>query len=243
MIKNISKSAMNVKQIYSIDGNIASGKSMILDHLSKSKYQNAYCMQEPVAEWSNMKSGTNLLSSFYENKERWSFCFENLVQLSRLKSHYQSLKLVNSQPFLQKQKDRKVFLERSIYSSFHVFTQNTYDDFGINNIEFDILKEYFHFFTNDLNSMFNWTDKNNPDSLHLPFKLIYIRSSPDVCFERMKNRNRLSEDLISRDYLNSIHLKYEDWISKQCKDNVAVIDGNKSKEEVLQQINNIVLEN
>ena len=50
-------------------------------------------MQEPVAEWTNMKSGTDLLGSFYTDKQRWSFCFENLVQLSRLKAHYQSLKV------------------------------------------------------------------------------------------------------------------------------------------------------
>lgn len=214
---------------------------MILDHLAQNKYQNTHCMQEPVAEWSNMKSGTDLLSSFYENKERWSFCFENLVQLSRLKAHYQSLKLVHSQPFLQ-QKDRKtkIFLERSIYSSFHVFTKNTYDDLGINNIEFDILKEYFNFFTNDLNSIFNWSDKNNTESSHLPFKLIYIRSDPEICFERMKDRSRSSENLISSDYLKSIHLKYEDWISKLYKDNVLIVDGNKSKEEVLKQIDDLI---
>lgn len=66
---------------------------MILDHIASKKFQYMYCMQEPVAEWTNMKSGTDLLGSFYTEKQRWSFCFENLVQLSRLKSHYQALKV------------------------------------------------------------------------------------------------------------------------------------------------------
>jgi hypothetical protein len=32
-------------------GNIACGKSFILDYISSKKNSNIYCKQEPVAEW------------------------------------------------------------------------------------------------------------------------------------------------------------------------------------------------
>merc|ERR1712127_1182094 len=106
MLKNMTKPGINMKQIYSVDGNIASGKSMVLDYISSIKHNNIHCMQEPVAEWTHMKSGTDLLGSFYNNKERWSFCFENLVQLSRLKAYHQSFKELNSQ---ERDKKAKIF--------------------------------------------------------------------------------------------------------------------------------------
>lgn len=239
MIRSISKPSINMKQIYSVDGNIGSGKSMILEHISSKKFQNMHCMQEPVAEWTNLKSGVDLLGSFYDDKERWSFSFENLVQLSRLKAYYQSMKLVQTQPFFQRDKKTKIFLERSIYSSFYVFTENTYNN-DTNNVEFDILKEYFRFFTSDLTVNTDNEIKKNLDSfIHLPFKLIYIKSDPDICYERLKFRQRESEDSIDIDYLKSIHFKYEDWVSKLNKENVIVIDGNQSKECVLKQIDEI----
>ena len=212
-------------------------------------------MQEPVAEWTNMKSGADLLGSFYSDKERWSFCFENLVQLSRLKAHYQSFKLIHTTPFYQ-QKDRKVkvFLERSIYSSFYVFTANTYADGGFSDVEFDILKSYFKFFTNDLNRMYsnstsvtvkdnNTTDITNTAVIHLPFKLIYIRSDPHVCYERLKIRDRHSENLVDESYLQSIHLKYEEWVSRISRECLVIIDGNQDKQQVLKQIDVIVFAN
>lgn len=204
-------------------------------------------MQEPVAEWTNMKSGADLLGSFYSDKERWSFCFENLVQLSRLKAHYQSYKMINSQPFYQqKDKKAKIFLERSIYSSFHVFTQNTFEDGGFNGVEYDILKSYFKFFTNDLNRMYTLQEKmalKDSDTIRLPFKLIYIRSDPLVCYERMKIRDRHSENLIDESYLRNIHCKYEDWISRVSKDCLVVIDGNQEKHQVIKQLEEFVFAN
>lgn len=237
------KPAVNMRQIYSVDGNIASGKSMILDHISANRFQNTHCIQEPVAEWINMKSGKDLLGSFYTEKQRWSFCFENLVQLSRLKAHYHALKLINNRSLgQQKDKKTKIFLERSIYSSFHVFTENTFEDNGINSTEYDILKGYFGFFTRDLDDIFNDQANSNEDSnnIQLPFRLIYVRSDPNVCFERLKCRNRDSENFIDLNYLKNIHLKYESWVKKINKDFLIVIDGNQSKETVLRQIDNII---
>lgn len=148
--------------------------------------------------------------------------------------------MVYSQSFNQKNVS-KIFLERSIFSSFHVFASNTYDGYRLNNIEYDILNEYFLFFTNNLNKLHD--PENNTKDLgtsNLPFKLIYIRSDPEVCFERLKTRHRDSENSIDLAYLKNIHLKYESWIGKIDKDCVIIVDGNQNKAQVLNQIEDLI---
>lgn len=238
MFKSISKPAMGLNQIYSIDGNIGCGKSMILEYISSKQLQHISCMQEPVAEWTNMKSGTDLLGSFYNDKERWSFCFENLVQLSRLKAHYQAIKL--TQTASHQHKFSKIFLERSIYSSFHVFTENTYEDYGLNKVEYDILKQYFRFFTSDLHKHENPKLQKDMGTFNLPFKLIYIRSDPEVCYERCQIRHRDSEASIDLGYLKNIHFKYEKWVNNLNSDCVHIVDGNQDKVQVLKQVDELI---
>lgn len=43
-------------------------------------------LQEPIEKWRHF-SGQNLLNLRYNNPKRWSFAFQNLVQLSRLKMY------------------------------------------------------------------------------------------------------------------------------------------------------------
>jgi deoxyadenosine/deoxycytidine kinase len=59
---------------------------------------------------------------------------------------------------------------------------------------------------------------------------VYIRTSPEKCFERIKTRHQEGDMKISLDYLKMIDQSYERYISS-CKQ-VLVIDGNKSPEEI-----------
>ena len=115
-----------------------------------------------------MNNGTDLLKLFYEKKDRWSFCFENLVQLSRLKTHFDCKNyLANEQ---NKTKNLKLFMERSMFSSYYVFAQNSFEEKSLNKSEFDILTKYFEFFANQLR------ENNNSDEM----KTIYIKSTPEI---------------------------------------------------------------
>lgn len=229
--------------IYSIEGNIACGKSTILDHLKFKNDKSIYCMQEPVSEWTNMKCGTDVLKLFYEEKDRWGFSFENLVQLSRLKSHYECNKILSKNGICVAndnggEKNMKIFMERSILSSFNVFTLNTYDENGLEKLEFDILNRYFALFKKE------YTTNTYDSKLEkVSNKIIYIHTSPEVAFTRLKMRSRNSEDTINLEYLTKIHQKYEDWIDdlKQLdSSSVKIIDGNLDKKQVVSQIDKIL---
>ena len=80
---------MGTNMIVTVEGNIGSGKSTLLRCLERYYRQNKtaidkeigkeliFC-QEPVEEWSGIqdKSGKNILTKFYENQEKYSFCLQ-----------------------------------------------------------------------------------------------------------------------------------------------------------------------
>lgn len=173
-----------------------------------------------------MDNGTDILKLFYEDKRDWSFCFENLVQLSRLKTYNNCKNFVINNTNV---KNIKMFIERSIYSSYHVFAKNTYEENRLNKIEFDILTKYFQFFT---------TIPSNEQEI--PLKFIYIKSNPETCLERIKQRNRESEQSIQLDYLIKLNVKYENWLLKLNKSNLIVLDGNLGKEKVFKEIDKLL---
>jgi thymidine kinase len=186
-------------------------------------------IEEPVEEWNNL----NLLKLFYEHKDRWSFTFEHFVQLSRLRAHITSLNEIKKNP------NKIVIMERSLWSSHHVFAKNTFEEKGIQKIEYDILESYHKMFSEKL-------IKDSGSSLMLPFHVIYVRTDPRVCFERLKIRCREAENKISLEYLMKIHDKYENWIENivyKNKSFVSIIDGNVQKFEVSQNIENIIVNN
>ena len=144
------------------------------------------------------------------------------------------------------EKSLKVFTERSLWSSFFVFCKNSFEDKRINQVEYDILEQYFLTFARMLNN--NNGSKIDQafakkHAIHtLPFKVIYLKASPETCYVRMKKRNRSSEDSVGIDYLTKIHNKYEEWIER-LKDHdasmVKVIDADQDVQGVISQIDKL----
>jgi deoxyadenosine/deoxycytidine kinase len=201
-----------------------------------------------------MRSGTDILKLFYEEGDKWSFSFENLVQLSRLRSLYESQnytkKTANTSSFAKKNIPMKYFLERSIMSSYNVFVKTSYEEKRLNSIEFAILSKYYDFFTKINNIEYlssvnehSKSDQNLTNMNNMPFQIIYIKTTPEVCFSRLQGRSRESESGISLEYLTKIHLQYETWIEslkKHNRNNVIVIDGNGDKAYVIDRIKKII---
>jgi deoxyadenosine/deoxycytidine kinase len=249
---------LNFIELIRLKGNIACGKSTILDYIASKNEKYVNCIPEPLSEWTNMKSGDDLLRMFYEENERWSFSFENLVQLSRLKTQYNCKKdtptkqrsfLLDSDTNTLPTNDENdglnrktnIYIERSIFSSFHVFASNSLDERRINDIEYQILKKYYELFT----SQFIKKQLNEGDNTTLtngmPMKVIYIRTTPLTCYHRLKKRNRESENMIDLNYLTKIHNKYESWIQTINNNvDVKIINGDLDRDKVLAQVAELV---
>ena len=54
----------------------------------------------------------------------------------------------------------------------------------------------------------------------LDFKIdhiVYLRTDPNVAFERIKKRSRHEEHLIDFDYIKDLHELHEDWLFRRTK--------------------------
>jgi thymidylate kinase len=74
--------------------------------------------------------------------------------------------------------------------------------------------------------------------------IIYIKTDPIVCYERMKMRNRQCENEVSLSYLQDLDRKHEDMLSmiRDKKPNVRIyiIDGNRDKKTVFDNVMEIL---
>lgn len=79
----------------------------------------------------------------------------------------------------------------------HVFAKNCFVQGYMNRLEYTIY--------NDLHSY--WTE-------HAPTldAIVYLKTSPSICHERLVRRNRGEESTVSLEYLESIHERHEEWI-------------------------------
>ena len=171
--------------VLSIEGNIGAGKSTFLRTLIKHfGEENIEFVPEPVHMWTNC-NGHNLLEAFYKDPARYAYMFQSFALLTRL---------MNQQ---KPQKKMIRILERSCLSDF-CFAANCKDTGLMNELEFAAYQTYYSYFI-----------KNTPGG---PDGIIYLRASPETCFNRMARRNRHEESSVPLDYLTQIHDRHESWL-------------------------------
>ena len=73
----------------------------------------------------------------------------------------------------------------------------------------------------------------------IPDVVVYIRTTPQACMERIKKRGRTEEDGIVIEYLDQIHKKYEDIYTKG-NITVVVVDGEDDMDVVYEKVKNVV---
>ena len=206
--------------IVSIEGNIGSGKSTVLEILREYFKDNkkVFFVDEPVAEWNNVRDGDKtILELFYENKEKYSFSFQILAYITRLR------KLLNA---IDDKSNEIIICERSIYTDKFVFAKMLYQQGYINEIEWQSYNYWFDTFK----------EKTNVDSI------IYINTEPNICFDRIKKRNRNGESSIPLEYLTHCHQLHHEWLHENKKDNIINFDGNielgeDNQHEYINQLN------
>ncbi|KAM4614424.1 thymidine kinase 2, mitochondrial isoform 2-T2 [Discoglossus pictus] len=169
-----------------VEGNIASGKTTCLEYFSSTT--NLEVLKEPVDKWRNVRSH-NPLALMYEDPSRWGLTLQTYVQLTMLDMH--------TRPTMSPLK----MMERSIFSAKYIFVENLYRSGKMPEVDYVVLSEWFE-----------WIIKN----IHLSVDLIvYLQTSPETCYQRLKMRCRQEEQVIPLEYLYAIHNLYEEWLIKQ----------------------------
>jgi len=219
--------------IISIEGNIGSGKSTLLANLREyfKENENVVFLKEPVDEWEKIKDkeGTTILEKFYADQEKYSFSFQMMAYVSRIKVLRDTLrekkeKNSSNQHFI-------IITERSLHTDKMVFAKMLFDTGKIEYVNYQIYLSWFDTFSSEF-------------PVH---KIIYVKTSPNKCYERISRRSREGEENIPLSYLKSCSIYHDNMLDKNlitcvCE-NQLVLNGNidiyENKEQVCKWIEQI----
>ena len=186
---------------YTIEGNIGCGKSTFLELLRR-KVPEAQWIEEPVADWQNLNgTGINMLDHYYKEPKRWGFTFQTYAIFTRLQKMHEAK---------QRFPDKIKISERSILADKYVFSQLMKDLGYMDESEYEVFKSLYTSFE-------SMSDIDRT-------KVIYLRCTPDKCYERLKQRKRSEESEVPLEYLKMIHEKHEQWFKTYPSDKVLIID-------------------
>lgn len=178
--------------IISIEGNIGSGKSTILDKLEKEiglGSQVAF-LREPVDIWEKIKdgkTGENILQKFYADQEKYAFPFQVMAYASRLS-------MIRS--VFENSGVNVIVCERSLDADKHIFAKMLYDEGKIDDVCYQIYNHFYQEYAAD-------------------FKLdgvVYIDADAEVCFDRIGKRARTGESGIAIEYLQKCKSYHHEWL-------------------------------
>jgi len=175
----LSKPTYNVY----IEGNIAAGKSTLLNILQKELGPLAECVSEPLNLWTNFH-GYNLLASMYGDNPQ-AFQLQTFIQLTMARIQMTPSKFPIK------------ITERSLLSERFIFIENLKSCNLVSELEYLILVEWFNFLHSQA----------APVS-----EIIYLRTDPESAFSRLKSRARLEEKLTTFNYIKNLHDLHESWL-------------------------------
>jgi len=186
--------------IISIDGNVGSGKSTLQAKL-KERFPNIHFIDEPVDVWTRFvdENGESLLQVFYKDRKRWSYTFQNVAFMTRVRAITKAINDWKKECKINPEKVKhNIFVtERCVDTDFNVFAKMLHEDGSINKMEWDIYRQWYRFLSVDTQVA----------------GLVYVNCEPEKCKSRIGVRNRTGEDSISLDYLKQLHKYHEDWIN------------------------------
>jgi deoxyadenosine/deoxycytidine kinase len=208
-------------ELVSLEGNIGGGKTTLLEALKNIKWvdKKIVFVREPVDEWEKIKDGEGktILEKFYNDQEKYSFPFQMLAYISRLKLLKEAVEL---------NPGCIIITERSLFTDKLVFAKMLYDSKKMEDINYLIYLNWFDMFS-----------EKYPVK-----KIIYVKTNPEVCFERIEKRSRQGENNIPLEYLKECDI-YHEKMMNELKIDTLILDGNidiyHNKEKLDEWMNNI----
>jgi deoxyadenosine/deoxycytidine kinase len=228
--ENNKQMQKNIK-IISIEGNIGSGKSTFINickeyfqnlppqqpysvtqqtNLPKQYRRNVIFVDEPIALWEQIKddTGENMVQKFYKDQQKYSFPFQVMAFISRL--NYLNDAIVKAQAYYNTEEYIYIITERSLFTDCYVFAEMLKNSGNIEDVCFQIYLLMFQEFANKYSVT----------------SIIYINTTPEVCYKRVNTRCRSGEEKISLNYLTECHEKHEEFIYEKLKQpSKFVVDG------------------
>ena len=137
------------------------------------------------------------LSDFYSNMSRWSFNLQIYFLYNRFQSQ---VKLM--------EKNKSFIQDRTIYEDKEIFAANLYELGHMSERDYET-------YSNIFKAMLKFVKK--------PDLIIYLKANTDTLMSRINNRKRKYESDISSEYIHSLNIYYDRWISKLPENEVLVV--------------------
>lgn len=183
--------------ILSVEGNIGSGKSTVLQEVKARLPPNAKILMEPVNSFQEY-NGTNPLKLFYEYPSKYAFFTQRHI-IDSLYKHFR-------EQVQEKEHISLLLCERNLFSSI-VFTNVLFRMGWLTDNE----KEKLHGYSQQMLA------KVCPDIPMGAHYVFYIHELPQVCQNRIFKRGREGESVISCEYLSYLEEEYNDYREKFTK--------------------------
>lgn len=158
---------------------------------------------------------TSILNYFHKNYktaidvepvDSWNEYLKNIYNTRNSTYNFQ-IKVWMDRCWIQEKSNAIILMERSPYFIKNVFVEKAYEDKTISEEEYK-----------NMLMLHKRTDK-----LWEPEGYIYLRSNPEMCFNRIKKRGRDAEKNIKLEYIKRIHDLHEDKYKEALKNNKNII--------------------
>lgn len=188
---NLEMPALNrPNAIVAFEGIPGAGKTTLLEKLAALN-PNITIDCEPIQVWQNFH-GNNVLDLYYKDPKKYAFVFQSLIQSSVFNSRRQSVPTKGI-----------YLLERSLGSSFNVFSRLALNENILTDLEFGVLHEQ-HRVLSEAEVLCGIAAD----------LYVYLRIDPKIALERVRMRGRKEETNVTLSYLQQLHNYYEDWLIK-----------------------------
>ena len=179
---------LKTKYIFSIEGNIGSGKTTVIHHLQRLYGDQVILVEEPVKDWQNLE-GENLLDKKNKDLNRWGYSFEAYVLITKM----------NELTKVAFQDKKIILIERCM------LTDKVFFDLNVENGLSNPMEEAM------FKNLYEFLSKNVYPKLS---GIIYLDTPVDECIHRMILRGRKEEKSITKEYLQQL----DDNFKKVIKD-------------------------
>ena len=193
-----------------LEGNIGAGKTTVGKALAASGVFGF--LEEPTKAWRE-GFANNMLELFYNDTKRWAFTFQICAFITRAKTWSEVLALTDH---------TRVLLERSIFCDRYVFAENCYRTGLLTASEYQLYCGLWEFLVS------NYCQE--PDTI------IYLRTPPETCLNRIEARGRPEEMGITLEYLQQLEGLHDEWLLNDPR--VISLDGQErwSAAAILEQL-------
>lgn len=192
------------KKIFFLEGNIGVGKTTILKRMRHIGFET---IEEPLQRWEPY------LSLLYSDPKLHGFSFQIEVLIWFMEVQKRATK-ANAEVLI---------VERSHFTSAHVFGQNLFDEKALTKWQFDNIKKLAAIVED------RWKELQLLHPIRL--QTIYLQCKPAICMKRLRKRNRQCESSISLDLITKLHSLHDKVFANHQS---IIIDGSKDAESVFQ---------